>query len=59
VSEARNFITGKELKPGELLRLIERGADLKPSRLGGPEALRRRSVAILLEKPSTRTRVSF
>jgi ornithine carbamoyltransferase len=59
VSEARNFITGRELKPGELLRLIERGADLKPSRLGGPEALRRLSVAILLEKPSTRTRVSF
>jgi ornithine carbamoyltransferase len=59
VSEARNFITGMELKPGELLRLIERAADLKPSRLGGPEALRRLSVAILLEKPSTRTRISF
>jgi ornithine carbamoyltransferase len=59
VSEPRHFITGTELKPQELLRLIERAAGLKPSRHGGPEALRRLTVAILLEKPSTRTRVSF
>jgi ornithine carbamoyltransferase len=59
MSDLRHFITGTELKPEELLRLIERGAGLKPSRHGGPDVLRRRNVAILLEKPSTRTRVSF
>ena len=59
MSEPRHFITGTELKRQELLRLIERGTDLKPSRYGGPDVLRRMSVAILLEKPSTRTRVSF
>jgi ornithine carbamoyltransferase len=48
-----------ELRPDELRRLISRAAGLKPSRHGGPEVLRRLSVAILLEKPSTRTRVSF
>ena len=59
MSDLRHFITGTELKPDELLRVIERGAGLKPSRHGGPEVLRRRSVAIMLDKPSTRTRVSF
>src|SRR5919197_4506 len=48
-----------ELRPEGLRRLIERAAGLKPSRHGGPEVLRRQCVAILLERPSTRTRVSF
>jgi ornithine carbamoyltransferase len=48
-----------ELRPDELLRVIQRAADLKPRPHGGPDSLRRQSVALLLEKPSTRTRVSF
>jgi ornithine carbamoyltransferase len=59
VSEPRNFITGMELRPDALLEVIRRAAGLKPRPHGGPDSLRRQSVAILLEKPSTRTRVSF
>src|SRR3954471_12573195 len=45
--------------PGELLSLIGRARDLKQGAGAGSQPLAGRSVVILLEKPSTRTRASF
>jgi ornithine carbamoyltransferase len=59
VSQPRHFITGTELKREELLELIQRARELKHAGGGGSQRLAGRSVAILLEKPSTRTRASF
>jgi ornithine carbamoyltransferase len=60
VSGPRHFITGKELTGEELRRLIDRALELKAT---GPSdavrPLRDRAVALLFERPSTRTRVSF
>jgi ornithine carbamoyltransferase len=55
---ARHFLTGTELRPEELAALIERALELKTA----PDSsaiLARRSVALIFEKPSTRTRISF
>jgi ornithine carbamoyltransferase len=54
----RHFLTGEELTAAEQQRLLERAIDLKADRLGS-RALEGRSVALVFEKPSTRTRVSF
>jgi ornithine carbamoyltransferase len=54
----RHFITGSELSADELAGLIERAAELKLNPLSS-DVLRRRSVALIFQKPSTRTRVSF
>jgi ornithine carbamoyltransferase len=54
----RHVLTGEELSATEVEGLIERALDLK----GAPaasQALAGRAVALLFEKPSTRTRVSF
>ncbi len=54
----RHFLTGAELSADELHGLIERALELK----GAPDASRaldRRHVALIFEKPSTRTRVTF
>jgi ornithine carbamoyltransferase len=60
VSAPRHFITGTELTGAELDRLIDRALELKAT---GPSdairPLRDRAVALLFERPSTRTRVSF
>jgi ornithine carbamoyltransferase len=58
---ARHFLTGEELDRAELTALLDRAAELKASRGEGEggEALAGRSVALLFEKPSTRTRISF
>ncbi len=55
---ARHFITGQELTPEELRGLIERAGELKrlgssSNGSGGP------MIAMLFDRPSTRTRVSF
>ena len=55
---ARHFLTGQELRSDELRALIERALELKADRHAS-QALRGRSVALLFERPSTRTRVSF
>jgi ornithine carbamoyltransferase len=55
---ARHFLTGEELTTGEQRGLIERALELKQDRLGS-RALEGRSVALVFDKPSTRTRVSF
>jgi ornithine carbamoyltransferase len=58
---ASNFLTGEELDREELLALLDRAEQLKRGREDGEgrESLRGRSVALIFEKPSTRTRVSF
>ena len=57
----RDFLTGEELGAFELGRLLDRALELKSGRgeAAGGDALRGRSVALVFEKPSTRTRVSF
>jgi ornithine carbamoyltransferase len=55
---ARHFLTGDELTGDELEGLIERALELKADRLGS-RALEGMSVALVFDRPSTRTRVSF
>jgi ornithine carbamoyltransferase len=54
----RHFITGSELSADELHGLIDRALELKAAPYSS-DVLRRRSVALIFQKPSTRTRVSF
>jgi ornithine carbamoyltransferase len=54
----RHFITGTELTAGELHALLDRAAELKADPLAS-RALEGRSVALVFEQPSTRTRTSF
>jgi ornithine carbamoyltransferase len=54
----RHFLTGDELSRGELLELVDRAAAMKADPLGA-RPLEGRSVALVFEKPSTRTRLSF
>ncbi len=58
---ARHFLTGEELERGELSALLDRALELKAGRAGGEGAgaLAGRSVALVFERPSTRTRISF
>jgi ornithine carbamoyltransferase len=53
-----HFLTGEELTSAELRALVERALELKADRLAS-RALEGKSVALLFDKPSTRTRVSF
>jgi len=57
----RHFLTGEELSRDELNALLDRAAELKAGRSAGigREALPGRSIALVFERPSTRTRVSF
>jgi len=59
VSEPRHFIAGTELTRAELEAVVQRAVELKQIGADGPRPLAHRSVALLFEKPSTRTRVSF
>jgi ornithine carbamoyltransferase len=54
----RHFLTGGELTADELRSLIERALELKRER-GASRALTGKSVALVFDRPSTRTRVSF
>jgi ornithine carbamoyltransferase len=58
---ARHFLTGAEPSPEELGALLARGLELKRGRdVGaGQGVLAGRSLALLFERPSTRTRISF
>jgi ornithine carbamoyltransferase len=55
---ARHFLTGAELSADELEGLLGRALDLKREPLSS-RALAGATVALIFEKPSTRTRVSF
>jgi ornithine carbamoyltransferase len=54
----RHFLTGSELSADELLALLDRAAELKVAPRSS-DALRDRIVALVFQKASTRTRVSF
>jgi ornithine carbamoyltransferase len=54
----RHFLTGAELTAGELAALLNRALALKAAPLSS-QALAGMSVALVFEKPSTRTRLSF
>jgi ornithine carbamoyltransferase len=55
---ARHFLTGEELTTGELNGIVERAIELKRDRLAS-RVLEGLSVALVFDRPSTRTRVSF
>ena len=63
----RHFLTGTELSPGELADLVDRALELKRERAeggsgvfgAGGSPLAGRSVALVFDRPSTRTRMSF
>jgi ornithine carbamoyltransferase len=57
----RHFLTGEELSAAELSALLDRALELKDGRdeREGSGALAGRSVALIFERPSTRTRISF
>jgi ornithine carbamoyltransferase len=54
----RHFLTGAELTNDELTQILDRALELKADRYAS-RALDRRTVALVFEKPSTRTRVSM
>jgi ornithine carbamoyltransferase len=54
----RHFLTGAEITSDELDRILDRALELKADRYAS-RALDRRTVALVFEKPSTRTRVSM
>jgi ornithine carbamoyltransferase len=58
---ASDFLTGEELGRDELLAMLERAEELKRGRERGEgsDSLAGLSVALVFEKPSTRTRASF
>jgi ornithine carbamoyltransferase len=54
----RHFLTGAELTAAELHALLDRALELKTAPLSST-ALTGKSVALIFQKPSTRTRLSF
>ncbi|HWO71484.1 MAG TPA: ornithine carbamoyltransferase [Actinomycetota bacterium] len=56
---ARDFLSVDDLTPAELAALLDLSAEVKASPERFADRLRGRSVALIFEKPSTRTRVSF
>ena len=54
----RHFLTGSELTAGELHAVLDRAAELKAAPLSS-RALDGRHVALVFDRPSTRTRLSF
>jgi ornithine carbamoyltransferase len=54
----RHFLTGSELSADELSRLLDRALELKAAPYAS-RALEARTVALVFEHPSTRTRTSF
>src|SRR5215208_6282956 len=55
---AKHFLTGEEVTAAEQRRLLERAIELKADRLYS-RVLDGKSVALVFDRPSTRTRVSF
>ncbi|PZS07208.1 MAG: ornithine carbamoyltransferase [Solirubrobacterales bacterium] len=54
----RHFLTGSELSESELQALLHRALELK-AHPRSSDALARRTVALIFQRPSTRTRISF
>jgi ornithine carbamoyltransferase len=54
----RHFLTGNELTAEDLHAIVDRAAELKAAPFTS-SALHNRTVALIFQKPSTRTRISF
>jgi ornithine carbamoyltransferase len=54
----RHFLTGAELNRAELTGVLDRAEELKAAPLSS-DALHRRTIALIFQAPSTRTRTSF
>jgi ornithine carbamoyltransferase len=57
-SRPRHFLTGAELSASQLTALIDRAVELKAAP-DSSNVLARRTVALMFQNPSTRTRVTF
>ncbi len=57
----RNFITLKDYTPDEIIYLVKLAKDLKEKKKQGitGDSLHKKNIALIFEKPSTRTRSSF
>ena len=55
----RHFLADDDLTPAEQAEVLALAADLKGQGRSGPRPLQGRAVAVVFEKPSTRTRLSF
>lgn len=55
----RHFLSIDDLAPGELSDLLDLAARVKAAPRDFSDRLRGRSIAMIFEKPSTRTRISF
>ncbi|MCU1591279.1 MAG: argF [Frankiales bacterium] len=55
----RHFLADDDLTPAEQSQVLDLAAELKAKRYGGPTPLQGRAIAVVFEKPSTRTRLSF
>jgi len=57
----RHFLTLKDLTPAELKQVMQRGTELKAMHKAGEifEPLKNQTLAMIFEKSSTRTRISF
>ncbi len=59
MSEPRHFLDLHRLESGTLRDILARGTDFKKDRGAGAAPLAGKQLAMIFEKPSTRTRVSF
>jgi len=61
MAEPLHILTGSELSPDQVAGLLDRAIELKRGRQAGEgsTAITGKTVALLFERPSTRTRVSF
>lgn len=59
--KGRSFLTLKDFTPDEILYLLDLAADLKSKKKQGitGNSLKGRNIALIFEKPSTRTRCAF
>ena len=57
--QPRHFLDISELPADELRCILDQGRDLKSRRNGGEAPFAGRTLAMIFDKPSTRTRVSF
>ncbi|MCU1603292.1 MAG: ornithine carbamoyltransferase, partial [Frankiales bacterium] len=55
----RHFLADDDLTPAEQGQVLDLAASLKKTRYDGPKPLAGKAVAVVFEKPSTRTRLSF
>jgi ornithine carbamoyltransferase len=55
----RHFLADDDLTPAEQAEVLDLAAELKRTRYDGPKPYAGKAIAVVFEKPSTRTRLSF